>query len=504
VRKLVLTVLTMILTIITVLAVVCSLYYITRERKYAGLPRIGKPGIIGYISSASRFVLHADECLEEGWKQFSGRPFVVPTLGGPVVVLGSEHLEILRASNDTIFNQPQSIEHSLQLKYTMNKDQLENPYHLPVVRGDLTRAIAGFIPDVVDETALAMEETFKPPARSDSISLPLFNTLTHMIGRITNRAMTGTELCRNEAYINSVVTFAETLIGYAQLLLWLPDFIRPPTYWVISTLFGGKKEPSAFIKPYLQKCVKEREETGVGRNTVAEFLLQNAPPTESLDDIAVRVLNLNFGAIHTSSIFTSQAIFELCILPASDIDSIRAEVEESLQLAGGWNKVALAGFRKLDSLLREVGRFYGLGKTGMARITIAEGQFPDGTIIPKGLQCVINLESVHFDPEIYPNPHIFDPFRFSKLRSEEESDVRHGFTTVDKNFIPFGTGRHACPGRFFAAMELKIILAQLLLKYDFSLPPNTSRPKNIILNGGVFPDPKAEIVFRHRHTEKAV
>lgn len=69
----------------------------------------------------------------------------------------------------------------------------------------------------------------------------------------------------------------------------------------------------------------------------------------------------------------------------------------------------------------------------MNRFTIAEGHLADGTIIPKGIQCVINLKSIHFDPEKYPNPHVFDPFRFAKLRGEEESDVRHGFTTVDKD-----------------------------------------------------------------------
>lgn len=48
-----------------------------------------------------------------------------------------------------------------------------------------------------------------------------------MIGRITNRAMVGPELCRNEAYVHSVVAFAETLVIYAQLLQLLPGFVRP-------------------------------------------------------------------------------------------------------------------------------------------------------------------------------------------------------------------------------------------------------------------------------------
>lgn len=38
-------------------------------------------------------------------------------------------------------------------------------------------------------------------------------------------------------------------------------------------------------------------------------------------------------------------------------------------------------------------------------------------------------------------------------------------TTSDEHFA-FGHGRHACPGRFFVACELKLIMAHLLRNYD--------------------------------------
>jgi len=139
---------------------------------------------------------------------------------------------------------------------------------------------------------------------------------------------------------------------------------------------------------------------------------------------------------------------------------------------------------------------------GLSRTTIAEGQLEDGTVIPKGFECAIDLKRLHRDSENYPNPHVFDPFRFSKLREEEQSDVRYGYTTVDKNYLVFGAGRHACAGRFFASMMLKIVLARLLLAYDLSLPSNTVKPKNVTFNAGIVPDTKAEIVFKRRMTTK--
>lgn len=43
------------------------------------------------------------------------------------------------------------------------------------------------------------------------------------------------------------------------------------------------------------------------------------------------------------------------------------------------------------------------------------------------------------------------------------------------------------------------MLAYILLNYDLSFPPGiTQRPKNIIFNAAVVPDPKAEVVFTRR------
>jgi hypothetical protein len=47
-------------------------------------------------------------------------------------------------------------------------------------------------------------------------------------------------------------------------------------------------------------------------------------------------------------------------LPQQDLDSIRDEINAALESEGGWNKLSLLKFRKIDSALREIGRVYGL------------------------------------------------------------------------------------------------------------------------------------------------
>jgi len=59
------------------------------------------------------------------------------------------------------FNQPTAINEDLQLPYTMDVHQLRNPYQASVLRTDVNRAISSYIPEILDESILAMDETFR-------------------------------------------------------------------------------------------------------------------------------------------------------------------------------------------------------------------------------------------------------------------------------------------------------------------------------------------------------
>ena len=64
-------------------------------------------------------------------------------------------------------------------------------------------------------------------------------------------------------------------------------------------------------------------------------------------------------------------------------------------------------------------------------------------------------------PEIWPEPHRFDPLRFEP----EQVRARHRFA-----WVPFGGGAHMCLGLHFAEMQIRILMAQLLRRYRIELP----------------------------------
>lgn len=99
----------------------------------------------------------------------------------------------------------------------------------------------------------------------------------------------------------------------------------------------------------------------------------------------------------------------------------------------------------------------------------------------------------------------FHPFRYSQLRSIKGEENSHQFVASDPNNINFGYGRNACPGRFFASNEIKVILIELLTRYDVGLGPQGQgeggefkRPKTLEFGSNYAPNPAAKVWFRQR------
>lgn len=54
------------------------------------------------------------------------------------------------------------------------------------------------------------------------------------------------------------------------------------------------------------------------------------------------------------------------------------------------------------------------------------------------------------------------------------------------------------PGRFFAANELKSMLAHVVVTYDIKLEDNATRPRSLHFGTSILVDSCAEVLFRKR------
>ncbi|XP_061396403.1 probable cytochrome P450 317a1 [Musca vetustissima] len=81
-------------------------------------------------------------------------------------------------------------------------------------------------------------------------------------------------------------------------------------------------------------------------------------------------------------------------------------------------------------------------------------------LIRKDINIVIPLNAMHNDPEYYPQPHIFNPDRFAgETNRQRQSCV----------WLGFGEGPRNCLGLHFAQLQMRTLLAILLMRYEFFL-----------------------------------
>lgn len=88
------------------------------------------------------------------------------------------------------------------------------------------------------------------------------------------------------------------------------------------------------------------------------------------------------------------------------------------------------------------------------------------TLVPKGTAIKVAVEN-HYNPDVYPEPEKFDPYRYLKLRNQPGQENGWQFVTTSTESLGFGIGKHACPGRFFASNEVKIAMCWMLIKYEW-------------------------------------
>lgn len=125
----------------------------------------------------------------------------------------------------------------------------------------------------------------------------------------------------------------------------------------------------------------------------------------------------------------------------------------------------------------------------------------DGTHLPAGTNLLAPMAGVAVDDRYYPNPEVFDGLRFYNLRqqsTDEAANGRYQFTSIGDTNMNFGLGKHACPGRFFAGSEIKMILAHLLLNYDIKMKDGERRPAPNMFMMTKSPSMTAEILFKRR------
>ena len=121
----------------------------------------------------------------------------------------------------------------------------------------------------------------------------------------------------------------------------------------------------------------------------------------------------------------------------------------------------LTSMHYMKAVIKETFRLYPPAPLLLPRESMEDAKVMDYDI-STGTQVIVNAWAIARDPSYWDKPEQFEPERF--LNSS--IDVKgHDFEV-----IPFGAGRRGCPGIMFAMNVIELVLANLVLQFNWEVP----------------------------------
>ncbi|TLD12775.1 uncharacterized protein PgNI_04126 [Pyricularia grisea] len=434
------------------------------------------------------------------------------------VSIPAEFLEELKKLPDDTVSFGGAVNEIMAGKYT-GIDGVE-PTGPHLVKSHLTPALAKINPVLTEEVARTVREEFG--SLEDWTEVNINSKLLRIVAIVSGRIFLGPELCHNEKYIESAIHYTIEVNMGRQAIFALPAWQRPFRAWFlpeIKNLQKRERDFYALIEPIV-RARREARRSDPNYQAPDDMLTwledsQGKTTNKSIREIARLQLGLSFAAIHTTTMTTTNILYDLAAHPEM-IPELREEAASALAAHGGtFTAPALHTMKKMDSVMKESMRMNPPGYSAFMRKVLKPFTLSNGQQIPAGVTIEVPGYGVSRDPNTFPNADSWDGLRFFRLRESGETigstkqgggrasavevSAQNQFVSVSKSSLGFGYGRHACPGRFFASNEVKMILARLVLNYDMKLPAGeTERYKNIEAAGASVPDPYKMLLFKER------
>ncbi|KAI1377071.1 cytochrome P450 [Hypoxylon crocopeplum] len=455
-------------------------------------------------SGKSHFVENSIKMIPEASQKFGDRPYVVNSDVGRITVLPAKYVEEIR-------NEP-------KLNFLKNNEE-EFHGHLPgfepfkadfsialivlVARRQLTKFLTKITKPLSIETSFALKRVIGDSPKWNEVNI--VSTNLNLVARLSSRVFLGPEICRNDAWLHITTQYTVDSFKAAYKLRLYPASFRRIVNWFLPETRVARAhlvKARSIIQPVLDKRSEEKRaaaEKGLPMPHYDDAIAWAEEESKKQKyEPAMYQLGLSNAAIHTTTDLLSQTIINLLSNPEL-IKALREEVIGVLR-EQGWTKLSLFNLKLMDSVIKETQRMKPIQLATMTRIADADVHLSDGVIIRKGSKCAV-ANTTRYDSTIYENPEVFDGYRFLRMRQTPGKENYAHLVSTGPESLGFGHGAHACPGRFFAANELKVALCHLLLKYDMKLSPNTLEPRVSAIGFSLNTDRKTNMMIRRRKEE---
>ncbi len=305
--------------------------------------------------------------------------------------------------------------------------------------------LVSLIPIMANAAATTIEKWDASTDREIDVEAEMMKLALEIVGR----ALFGTEMRETFARLHPAMQVVnDYLIKRFYSLVPTPD-------WWPSAARDEFRAAVAAIDEIVEEIVRhERARTEPGRTLVSLLLKAQDPETgEVMGDRQVRdeIVTLLLAGHETTAHSLSWSLWLLSKRPEI-VARIRAEVDGQPMDA-----TTLRGFRYLYRVVEESLRLYPAG-WAWSRRALADDTL-GGYHIPAGSIILVSPYVTQRDSAFWERPEEFDPDRFAP---ERQASLRRDA------YFPFGLGPRLCIGRNLATMEIAVVLAEMVKRFDFA------------------------------------
>ncbi|KAI1127403.1 cytochrome P450 [Nemania abortiva] len=487
-------------------AVTTTWLFLQRWRRSVSVAKLDIPALqFEGDNSPSRYVSEMQSLMDRGYNQYlkQGLPFSIrnPTdPKRPFVILPMKYLEEVRTAPESLLSFPLFLEKANLLKEIGGPSMNSRVTHM--ARVDMNRALGSLVPPMYEACVAAMQKVL-PPCPEWTAITP-YESILQIFSRTTARMLVGPELCQSDEWITVALGYTSACLGamsivrekYSPSWRWLAKYTSPEVKKAVKL----HQQASRILKPYLEARLQQEAETEPSQGDAIQWLVtvyEKSGIKLTPDQLAYDELLLTVASIHSSSATALATLMDLIAHPES-LAEIRDEIARVNAKHGTWTRNALGDLRILDSFMKESMRLHSVAQLTMQRYAASPVTFKDGLCIPAGTQISCANHQVNLDPDLHPQAEQFDPKRALRQREQIDPNKFH-FASVSDDAINFGSGFHACPGRFLAQEALKMMFIHLLMNYELKFADDTTvRPPDIKRNFNSMPNFTVPILFRER------
>ncbi|XP_065214566.1 cytochrome P450 4C1-like [Planococcus citri] len=291
-----------------------------------------------------------------------------------------------------------------------------------------------------------------------------------IIGEIAMGIKLDTQSYANSDYLDSVKVLSASLLSR-----FVSPWLQSETIFKLSKTGRDYFENLKVIKDEGQKVIQQRkkllrenhevfdeEKNDNGRKKLKPFLdFILTQGNFSDNEIENEVQAFMFAGHDTTKSAISFCLY--CLANHQEIqDKAVKEIQETIMNPEGeptYND--FLSLKYLENVIKESMRLYS-PVPFISRKIDEDVELPSGYVLPGGSYAHISIFLTHRNDKYFKEPKKFIPERF-----EERDNKRNPYA-----YIPFSAGPRNCIGQKFAMLEMRIIIAMLLLKYQFSLVEN--------------------------------